>query len=373
MVKPTSLLVISLVPVVVGLPVLGPVAQLESPGAAASPPAATVEAPALQSAIDAESVVLQFRVRPDGSARAHVEYRLPLEDRNGTAGFDRLQRDVRTNASAYVDRFRRRVRDTASNAEAQTGRPMGVENVSVGATVEQLPQPRGVVTYTFTWHGFAAVDGRRLVVGDALAGLYLGADMRLIITWPDGYEPTRVGPTVHERRDGAAVWVGPRYFGTAGPSVVLAPSGLGVAVRSGNVPVGVVVGGLLALGFGVLWWRWDGADDVLRQMTPDRPSDAGSPVDDEVSGPGEPPSAAAAGAPPVDSVADRELLSNEEQVLWVLEQHDGRIKQQAVVETLGWSEAKVSRVVGRLREQERLETYRLGNENVLTFPGEGLL
>jgi uncharacterized membrane protein len=42
-----------------------------------------------------------------------------------------------------------------------------------------------------------------------------------------------------------------------------------------------------------------------------------------------------------------------------------------VVEKLDCSEATVSRVVGTLREEGRIETFRLGNENVLSLPEEG--
>ncbi len=44
------------------------------------------------------------------------------------------------------------------------------------------------------------------------------------------------------------------------------------------------------------------------------------------------------------------------------------MKQQAVVEELGWTDAKTSKVVSGLREDGRLESFRLGRENVLSLP-----
>jgi uncharacterized membrane protein len=47
------------------------------------------------------------------------------------------------------------------------------------------------------------------------------------------------------------------------------------------------------------------------------------------------------------------------------------MKQQDVVSELGWTEAKTSQVVGSLRDEGKLESFRLGRENVLTLPDRG--
>ena len=46
------------------------------------------------------------------------------------------------------------------------------------------------------------------------------------------------------------------------------------------------------------------------------------------------------------------------------------MKQQQVVQELGWTDAKTSQVVGNLREEEEIEVFRIGRENVLALPGE---
>jgi Uncharacterized membrane-associated protein/domain len=63
-------------------------------------------------------------------------------------------------------------------------------------------------------------------------------------------------------------------------------------------------------------------------------------------------------------------LSNEERVLRLLKGNGGRMKQQQVVTELDWTDAKTSQVVGSLREDEKIEVFRIGRENVLTLPGE---
>ena len=85
----------------------------------------------------------------------------------------------------------------------------------------------------------------------------------------------------------------------------------------------------------------------------------------------EPPSSASRDVPPPDDDTEgppRELLSNEEQVLRLLEERGGRIKQQEVVGELGWTEAKTSQVVSSLREDDAVDVFRIGRENVLTLP-----
>lgn len=70
------------------------------------------------------------------------------------------------------------------------------------------------------------------------------------------------------------------------------------------------------------------------------------------------------------SPGEDELLSNEERVLRELKRNDGRMKQQTLVESLGWTEAKTSQVVNDMHGEEAIEKYRLGRENVLSMPEE---
>jgi len=44
------------------------------------------------------------------------------------------------------------------------------------------------------------------------------------------------------------------------------------------------------------------------------------------------------------------------------------VKQQEVVSELDWTEAKTSQVVGDLREDDEIDVFRIGRENVLALP-----
>lgn len=306
--------------------------------------------------VDADRVLLRADVRTDGSAAWTVEYRVLLDAPNASEGFAAVETRAAENESALVEPFTERMRSTAAEAAEATGREMVVQNVTVAADRRQLPRQYGVVTYRFEWYGFAAV-GDRLRVGDALAGLFLDRETTLVVGWPNGTRAVEVRPEPDERRDRAAVWVGPTDFGPDRPRVVLAADAASFADPGSRLPTrgglsdSLVVAGLLglvAVGGGLVRRR----DRILGRLRGAGESGDEAAGDDGDEGPPE------------------ELLSNEEQVLSLVDERGGRTKQQDVVETLEWTETKTSDVVADLREAGDLEVYRLGRENVLALPGE---
>jgi hypothetical protein len=232
---------------------------------------------------------------------------------------------------------------------------MGIENVSVVAERRQLPQEYGVVSYRFRWTNFAAVEGERLLIGDALSGFFLDEETRLIVSWPSGYEARSVTPPPDERDETSVTWRGPTDFAADEPRIELAPAG--------GFPVGVVatiLAGLL-LGAAVVWYR-------RRVLRGDRPASGGeATVGAEGDGAGDEAGEAATEAP---TEPPEELLSPEERVLRFVEESGGRVKQQDVVSTFDWTAARTSQVVGNLRDEGKIETFRLGRENVLTLPSD---
>lgn len=309
-----------------------------------------------QAELDADRVLLRFDVREDGAAVARVEYRFALDESNNTTAFTRLQQAVMGNQTQYLERFERRVNRTVRTAENATGRPMRVTNATVRAETRQLPESYGVVVYTFTWHGFAQVENGELRVGDALAGLYLEEDTQLQISWPAEYEAQTVHDSVNERRDHAAIWVGPLWFDREGPRLVLGQDGLPVE----PIPVALLGLSVLFAGSGlVLWWRAGRSNDDGRPA----PTPVGSQSTDSDGG----QSVETAS----DMAVEPELMSNEERILWEINQRNGRVKQQELVEALDWSDAKVSRAVSALRERGAIERIRIGNENLLSVPADG--
>jgi len=333
--------------------------------AAGSQPAALASQP-----VQADSVLLSVAIQPDGAARWRVEYRTRLDDDNATRAFEALQADIRANRSTYVDRFSSRMSSTVVDAASLTGRPMALRNVSVTARQEQLPQRYGVLAYTFEWTGFAVVDAHRLRAGDAMAGLFLDDQTTLLVSWPSGYRVASVSPAPTTLREDSVVWRGPMDFGPGEPALVVSSGGGGDTSLLGLAVVAVV----LVAGGGLVWWRrrdggWPGRGTAGGREGHVEPS--ASPASDQATRDAGSSGDATASRSPAEPPP--ELLSNEERVLALLHERGGRMKQQAVVEALGWTDAKTSQVVGKLRDAGQVEGFRLGRENVLRLPEDGPL
>lgn len=313
--------------------------------AAAPSVAAPADALAAQPDINPDTVRLHVTVRPDGTAEWTVEYRIDLggEGEDRTEAFQSLQEDIAANPQPYVENFTAVLAPSVDRAGTETGREMALRNASVSTRRESLSRPTGIVTYRFEWAAFAATDGESILVGDALSGFYVDEETTLRIEWPDGYEPTDVRPQAKERTADAAIWHGPTDFGADEPRIRLEPEGLDVPMSLAAVAALLLVAMLGIVGR----MRGGSAGDGTETAT-----EATEASED---------------SPPM------ELLSNEERVIAVLKDNGGRMKQQTLAEELEWGAPKTSRVVNGLREEEAVEVFRIGRENVVTLPEEELL
>jgi hypothetical protein len=309
--------------------------------------------------VDPDGVILRVDVAPNGTATWTIEYRVRLDNENTTAAFDSLQSDVRTNRTAFRERFAARMSRTVAAAGNETDREMALRKVSLTAERRQLPQKYGVVAYRFEWTGFARVDGSRLVVGDAIGGIFLDAESRLVLAWPANYEATSVSPGGYEDRDSAVSWAGPVDFGPNEPRAVVQPARAG----GDGFPIALVAGAVLFIGVVAA-----GAYVYRRRERGAGEGGAGAADHGVTGGDG----AAATAAAAADDEPPEELLSPEERVLRYVRDNGGRVKQQAVVTEFDWTAARTSQVVGSLRDDGRVETFRLGRENVITLPDVGV-
>lgn len=342
--------------------------------------------------VEPDDVSMEVAVEPDGDAQWTVEYRIRLATDEEEQAFEELRADVENDTEAYTSRFRDRMVSTAATAEESTGRNMTVSNATVTAERRELPQSYGVLTYRFEWTNFAAVDGDRLRVGDAVDGLFLDDSSSLILSWPDGYELAETSPEPSEVREQSVVWNGPVDFSAGQPRITAAPAGPLAGIPTAGllalVAVLAVAGGAVAYrrrtgdggeGAGVPTAGAADANDAAASdpagadaatggahPSGDGAAGAGAAAasDDSTADDGEEDAAESDDAPPIDS----DLLSNEEQVLRLVESEGGRMKQKRVAEELDWTAAKTSQVVTGLRDEGDLDGFRLGRENVLSLP-----
>ena len=316
--------------------------------------------------VDPDAVTIRAEVAPDGDAAWSIAYRVRLGTDDETEAFRSLQADVRNDTTAYVDRFARRLNATVATAENATGREMTADDHRVSTRVQRLGGDEfGFVTYRFRWANFAAVEGDRVVAGDAVAGLYLDGSTTFVVAWPTNYSRRQVAPTpVDIDRESAVGWRGERSFGTGQPTVVVGPER---ALPASPVVLVGVAAVLVVGGFVLRRGRLFGDRDTTGAGGG---SGAGATGDDGDGADGDVEPGAAAESEGDDGPPE-ELLSPQERVLGLLEEHDGRMKQTDVTEAMDWSAARTSQVVGDLREDGKVETFRLGRENVLRLPEEG--
>jgi len=356
-----------------------------------------------QDAVAADEIRITVTLHEDGSATWSLGFWRVLDDEDSRTAFESLQRDIESAPANHTAEFADRIERTVDAASNATGREMAVDNVTVTTDQQSLAREYGVVRYRFEWDSFASVDGQELSAGDAIDQLYLDDGTRLLIRWPEGYDLQSVAPEPDDRRETAVLWQGSRTeFISGEPRVRVTPAGLGAGALAGVL-------GLIAIITGAGGWllRRRSAEeaaqpaatmaDAAGESSGETASEADGSVDAVGAEPADAePEAEASGtadattesavdqsstdqssagqateqAAETDTEPDPSLLSNEEQVMRLLEANGGRMKQQTVVEELGWTDAKTSKVISGMREDGTIESFRIGRENVLTTPDD---
>ena len=344
--------------------------------------------------VDADETVTRVDVDADGDGVFTLEVRTRLEDETELEGFERYQDDVENDTDEAISSFRASISDLIDDASNTTGRDMSAANFTVSTTIEPVPVRRGIVRYTFDWHGFADSTDDGVRAGDVLSGYILRESDALIVNPPDGYVVNVTDPSP-DSTDGGVRWDGPRDFDEDQPRVVFVPeSGTGgtggtaddnltggtdgtdsTDGTDGDGDPATLVYAVAALAFVslgavayVVASRRGTDDEVSGEGGEDRNgetavvSDGESPSDPTA----EPRSSEPVEAAPPPSFED---LPDDERVLRIVESEDGRMKQKEVVERTGWSEAKVSQVTSRLEDEGEIAKLSAGRENVIERRG----
>ncbi|AEH36450.1 hypothetical protein Halxa_1822 [Halopiger xanaduensis SH-6] len=342
--------------------------------------------------------IIRLNVSSNGDVRWEIESRFLIADDDDVATFREFADAVRTgriNTGYDVQLFERYV----TQAETVTDREMELRNA--GWDEPQIREPEsndlnngtriGVITYSVTWTNFATVDDDRIYFGEALqtpdedteSWLPLYDDQRLVIEPPQNYAL---------ETPSSLTWNGPHQFeeeeleivflrGPAGPqsmfpgSVWLAGSALGILIAAG-------IGGYFAYRYAARSERFDLPIDRIpllergQSHASETKTRSGSELvgsgGESASGSSADSTAAAAQTQleyeePDDDI-DPELLSDEERVQRMLKRNGGRMKQAAIVNETGWSNAKVSQLLSQMDDDGEIEKLRIGRENLITLP-----
>jgi len=404
----TVLVAVALVGVVAGASPAGPAASAsDSAPALSSPPAATAAPQTTPEGFDA--TVFEITVYENRSARWTLRYVQLLANDSEVETFEVFAEDFESGDPELARNFRTRAERLTAFGTNATGREMNATGFRRRAYTEVAPggaQARGVVELSFRWANFARAVDRGVAVDDAFeGGMYVGPDQRLVfrpgpnLAFADADPPPDAvsGENVTDSR--TITWFGEETYADQRPRVEFRPEdgdgaggtdgdGAGTETRtatgdqpagSGGLSTGLVlaVGLVLVLGAGGAAAWYTGAlpggsgppGDGGAGAEPAVPAEGGG----DASGDGTAQAGAGAGAagpasPP--EVSEEELLSDEDRVLALLEEHDGRMKQVNIVEETDWSKSKVSMLLSDMEDDGDISKLRVGRENIISLAGE---
>ncbi len=299
-----------------------------------------------------DNTVTRIHLFGNGSARWTISIRTRLDSQSEMEQFRRYQERIRTNESAVLGQFRDRMTNAIAAAENATGRSMAAKRFAIETRIQEVPQRWGVVTYEFTWVGFARVNADRLVVGDVFqGGFFLSEGDRLVVTPPDGFTVDSVAPSPDETVDRSVVWTGRRDFADGKPRLLAGVVTTGTTetestmTSAGSVdpartiPWVGVIAAVVVLGLvgGLYAWRRRSVIGTDRGST---------------------------------ASAENALMADDERVRVLLEDNDGQMRQSAIADELDWTASKTSRIISDMEDSGAVEKVRLGRENVVRLPEE---
>ncbi|PSP39791.1 hypothetical protein BRC66_04580 [Halobacteriales archaeon QH_2_66_30] len=330
--------------------------------------------------IDADDITMSAQIYENGTATLEIDYQIRLDSDADRQAFEEIQSELASNESAYLGPFRERMNRTVAAAESATEREMTASGFAVSTDRDsQLQAEFGHVRYRFEWGGFAVVDDGTIRAGDAVDSLFLDDSESLVFQWPDGYGVASSEPDPERVENNSIVWQGQIDFEAGQPRVVLSTDADDGAGDGGSDPEdlsGDGDGGTDDGGTDDGGTDDGGADDGGSSSMSVMPMlgivglvlVAGAGVAVLVTNRGEDDSSEGRAATDPADTPPEDLLSNEERVLQLLQENGGRVKQKQVAEQLDWTAAKTSQVVGDLRDDDEVDSFRLGRENVLTLP-----
>ena len=347
---------------------------------AAPADAQSVAAPQVGDQPDPDNTITRIELAADGSATWEITFRTRLGNDTETAEYERFQEEFRSNTSRYLGPFSDRMSGVVAAANDSSAREMRAADFAAETAIQEVPRRWGVVRFRFTWTGFAAVEDDAVVAGDVFAGgFFIDEDDALAITAPDGYVVKSASPAPAETADGVVEWRGREDFADGRPRVRAVPTtgdggggadgGPWTGVDGRVIPVGafVLVGGLLVALAGAAYGIRTGCVSIDREAAAEgEPGEssaegpAGTAADDEKSDRVDDIGDAVGGA-----AGDPDLLTDEDRVRRLLCEREGRMKQSAIVDELGWSKSKASRVLSRMADEGEVEKLRIGRENVI--------
>jgi uncharacterized membrane protein len=165
-------------------------------------------------------------------------------------------------------------------------------------------------------------------------------------------------------------WLGAGAMVTTGSGAVDEEGVATVLAQSSGDVGGMIMAAvaLLVLGLaGVAVWRAD-LPSLLSRL------DEGE-TEVESAGATQPPTETEPAAPTpeaepeVEAASENEELTDREEVVRILDDNEGRMKQARIVDETGWSKSKVSMLLSEMEDDEEISKLRVGRENIISLSG----
>lgn len=272
-----------------------------------------------------------IELNESGDAQWSVEVREPLETETDVSNFESYVEQVNnTENNQTTNRFRDEFERVVQGADDSYERDMSLGQINVDAKISNTATGTfGLTIIQFKWVGYAdSAENGNIKLGQILSdGYTIDESERLRIVPPEGYATgtTPAGSEVTDDND--VQWTGPYAFTDLSfnftkqannPDQSLSPAVIG--------SVALIITILSLIGA----YKYRSKDE-----------------EDE------------------NEWSSEDLETEEEKVVSLLEENDGRIKQKSVSDEFDWSDTKVSRVTGELEEENIIRKLTVGRENVL--------
>ncbi|UPW01913.1 hypothetical protein M0R88_07400 [Halorussus gelatinilyticus] len=331
-----------------------------------------------------ETTAIHVTLRENGDARWNITARYRLEDDNETEAFRELAakyEDGRADTGLTSATFERVV----ERVNASIDRSMALREVGRSARLQHNGTV-GVLSLSFTWTNFTQIADEQIVLGDAFwigSDTWLPAldeDQTLTISVPSQYYLSSGSPSGGKIVNGTVLrYDGPQQFERGDFAITYSPKSTETSTTTRKK--GILPGGSSLWGIVVVFLLLTGSFGAyaLAQRRDVDPTPVADPSSDD--SPGDDTGASAVVSRPNgggEAVADDgeddepepELLSDEERVLRLLRDNDGRMKQGQIVKETNWSNAKVSQLLSKMDDNDDVDKLRIGRENLITLPEE---
>lgn len=306
------------------------------------------------------ATVYTIDVDENGDANWTIELRYQLVSDEDEAAFESIRRDFEEGNLSVFEGIEEEMEPFAEEASEATGRQMNVSGFERDVYVrDTVTRTIGIVSVSFEWTGFAENTSSGVRIGDVFvgSGLALTEDERLIIKRMDDLSLESFSPETDIRDSERLIWDGERFFEEGQPTVVFSngkggeepvnntTDDTGSPSGSGSPTAATLVAGFLVLVSGFAGGLYLGKrTGLVGGMEEEKERDEEEVEETEV---------------------EKELLTDEDRVVRILDENGGKMKQAEIVDETGWSKSKVSMLLSNMEEDGKISKLRLGRENVI--------